>query len=58
MLNLGVRDLKPQKDQHLLSDLSPRQISYAAAGSLKYVVLTDLLEIGGETDAGHARITT
>ena len=50
MLNLGVRDMKPNPDQHLLSDLSPRQIAYAAAGCLKCVVVTDLLEIGGETE--------
>ena len=58
MLSLGVRDLKPGKDNVIMSDLTPRQIAYATAGCLNYVVVTDLLEIGGEMETRQARRIT
>ena len=51
MLNISGRDLKIAEKQHMMSDMSPKQMAYAMAEAYDFMHTTDILGIGGETAA-------
>ena len=51
VLALPAKDLKISDKQHMISDLSPKQMAYAIAEAYDFMHTTDILGIGGETAA-------
>ena len=49
---LTSKDLRPNPDQITVADLNVKQVAYSVAWSLPWILPSDLLEIGGETDWG------
>ena len=51
VLAIGAKELKVMEKQHMLSDITARQLAYAIADSYEFVYTTDMLDVGGETAA-------
>ena len=50
IMGLGVRDLKLSHVAQTLADVLPRQLAYVFAGIYTWLLPSDLLEVGGESD--------
>ena len=51
ILGVGIRDMKMGPNVMTLGDVTPRQLSYGMAGMLRWVLPSDLLELGGELES-------
>ena len=48
ILGLGQRDLRMSTGVETLNDVNTRQLAYALSGTYRWVLPSDMLELGGE----------
>ena len=53
LFNMSAKDLKPLPEHTTLADLTVKQAAYSIAGTMKNILPSDLLEIGGEMDCAY-----
>ena len=54
LFNMSAKDLKPLPEQTTLADLTVKQVAYSIAGTMKNILPSDVLEMGGEMDSARA----